>query len=318
MLEALDTLVAPYTRGDPDTPLCWTSKSLARLQEALQAQGYHVGRTLVGKLLTTRLGYSLQAPRKTQEGGRHPDRDAQFGYIEAQGKVFQRQGWPTISVDAKKKELIGNYANRGREYQKKGHPLQVKVYDFVDNALGKVVPYGIYDLAYNEGFVNVGISADTAEFAVNSIRTWWQTIGIHRYASAPALLVTADSGGSNGRRVRLWKVELQRLANELGKDIYVCHYPPGTSKWNKIEHRLFAYISQNWRGKPLYTRETVVNLIAHTTTTAGLTITAQLDEQEYQKGRKVSTEELAQVNIERATFHGEWNYIIHPLQIKKV
>lgn len=291
---------------------------MTRLHETLQAQGYPVGRTQVGQLLKIQLGYSLQAPRKTEEGGTHPDRDAQFVYIDDQRKAFQGQGWPAVSVDAKKKEMIGNYANTGREYQKKRHPLQVNVYDFVNPALGKVVPYGIYDMTSNEGFVNVGISADTAEFAVNSIRKWWHQVGCHRYRFAPALFITADGGGSNGRRVRLWKVELQRLATELEKCIHVCHYPPGTSKWNTIEHRLFSYISQNWRGKPLYTRETVVNLIAHTTTATGLTIMAQLDEQEYKKGRKVTTEELATVNIERAEFHGEWNYIIHPKQREDV
>jgi hypothetical protein len=277
------------------------------------AQGYQVSPSEIGKLLTKELGYSLQALRKTQEGGTHPDRDAQFGYIDAQVKTFLAQGWPVISVDAKKKENLGNYANKGREYQKKGEPVQVNVYDFVNKTLGQAIPYGIYDIGRNEGFVNVGISYDTAKFAVNSIRHWWKNMGHSIYATALALLITADGGGSNGSRVRLWKVELQRLADELGMQLYVCHYPPGTSKWNKIEHRMFCYISQNWRGKPLSSREVIVKLISHTTTTAGLTITAQLDEQPYEKGRNVTDEELAAVNIERAAFHGEWNYIIKPL-----
>jgi hypothetical protein len=294
--------------------LRWTSKSIAHLQQELVSQGYRVGRTQVGKILTRTLGYSLQAPRKTEEGGTHPDRDAQFTNIHAMLKAFQSQGWPAISVDAKKKENIGAYANKGREYQKKGQPVRVNVYDFVNKELGKVVPYGIYDLGHNEGFVNVGVSYDTAEFAVNSIRNWWNHMGRSHYATMPALLITADGGGSNGSRVRLWKVELQRLANELGISIQVCHYPPGTSKWNKIEHRMFCYISQNWRGKPLSSREILVNLIRHTTTNTGLSITAHLDEQVYTKGRTITDEELAAVNIERAQFHGEWNYLISPTQ----
>jgi hypothetical protein len=314
LLEALERLVSPYTRGDPESLLRWTSKSLARLQRALGVQGYPVSQTQIGKLLTRELGYSLQAPRKTDEGGHHPDRDAQFTYIHEKIQMFQQQGWPTISVDAKKKEKIGNYANIGREYQPHGDALHVKVYDFVDKVLGKAVPYGIYDIGRNEGFVNVGVSADTAEFAVNSIRKWWDKQGQTHYAQGAAALITADGGGSNGSRVRRWKVELQTLANDLRMSIHVCHYPPGTSKWNKIEHRMFSYISHNWRGKPLSSRETLINLISHTTTQTGLTITAQLDEQVYRKGRKVTPMEWEAVKIERAEFHGEWNYVIHPIQ----
>ncbi len=275
------------------------------------AQGYQVSQPQVGKLLRD-LDYSLQAPNKTDEGGRHPDRDAQFTYIAAQVSALQKCGGPTISVDAKKKEHIGNYANKGREYQKKGQPVPVNVYDFVNKKLGKAVPYGIYDMGRNEGFVNVGISANTAEFAVNSIRTWWYTMGRVAYPYAPALLITADGGGSKSSRNRLWKVELQTLANELALSIHVCHSPPGTSKWNKIEHRMFSFISKNWRGRPLKNRETIVNLSGNTTTTTGLTITAQLDEQLYKKGKTVTDEEFASVNIEHAEFQGKWNYIISP------
>lgn len=313
ILQRLEGLVEPFTRGDPESPLRWVSKSTRRLQDELGRQGYPVSHMQVGKLLDE-LGYSLQALRKSDEGGIHPDRDAQFEYIHQQVYAVDICGGPTLSVDAKKKEKIGNYANTGREYRKKGQAIPVKVYDFVDKELGKVVPYGIYDMGRNEGFVNVGISADTAEFAVNSIRKWWHLMGRVAYPYAPALLLTADGGGSNSSRSRLWKFELQRLANELALRIFVCHYPPGTSKWNKIEHRMFAHISKNWRGKPLSSRDTVVNLISHTTTEQGLTIHAQLDEQIYEKGRKVSDEEFAAVNIERAMFHGEWNYIIHPTQ----
>lgn len=310
----LETLVAPYTRGDPESSLRWISKSLSHLQQALRSEGYPISQTTIGQLLTGELGYSLQAPCKTEEGGTHPDRDAQFQYIQDTMKTFQHQGWPCLSVDTKKKENVGLYATTGREYQKKGHPIPVKVYDFVDKKLGKAVPYGIYDIGRNEGFVNVGNSFDTAEFAVNSIRKWWHQVGQEHYHPVPALLITADGGGSNGSRVRLWKVELQKLANELLFSIHVCPYPPGTSKWNKIEHRMFSVISQNWRGKPLDSLETIVNLIRHAGTQTGLTIIAQHDEQVYVKGRKVTEQELAGVNIERVDFHGEWNYVIHPTQ----
>jgi hypothetical protein len=317
ILEALENLVEPVTRGDPESPLRWTCKSTYHLRDKLLLQGYTISQPQVGKLLRG-LGYSLQAPRKTDEGGEHPDRDAQFTYINAQVKIFQARGLPVISVDTKKKENIGNYANKGREYKPKGQPTPVKVYDFVDKTLGKVAPYGIYDIGRNEGLVNVGISHDTAEFAVHSIRTWWYEMGQPVYPAASALLITADGGGSNGSRVRLWKLELQKLADELHMDIHVCHFPPGTSKWNKIEHKMFCYISQNWRGRPLISRETVVQLISNTTTTTGLRIRAELDEKVYKKGRKVSDEELATVNIERATFQGKWNYTIKPNHNPKV
>ncbi len=318
-MPALEALVEPFTRGDPESPLRWTSKSLSHLQCALASQGYPVSVSHVRTLLKNPLGYSLQAPRKTKEGGDHPDRDAQFRYIQNTLNAFQARGWPTISVDAKKKEKIGNYTNTGREYYQKGDSPEVKVYDFVDKILGKVVPYGIDDIGRNEGFVNVGIGADTAKFAVNSIRAWWHQKGRTVSRTAPTILITADGGGSNSSRVRLWKVELQKLATEMGRSLYVCHYPPGTSKWNKIEHRMFAHISINWRGKPLVSREVVVRLIEKTTTKTGLTITVQLDERVYEKGIKVTDKELAAVNIERATFHGEWNYVINPTQrIKKV
>jgi len=311
ILDSLDKLVSPLSRGHPESALRWTCKSTYKLRDELIVQGYEVSQPTVGKLLGE-LDYSLQAPRKTEEGGNHPDRDAQFNYINEEVKEFQELGWATISVDTKKKENIGNYANKGREYQPKGIPEKVKVYDFIDKKQGKVAPYGIYDIERNEGFVNVGISSDTAEFAINSIRRWWYKMGKPIYDHTPALLITADCGGSNGNRVRLWKVELQKLANELNKDIYVCHFPPGTSKWNKIEHRMFCHISENWRGKSLISRQTVVNLIGNTATKAGLKIQAELDENTYKKGRKILDQELAKVNLVRAEFHGEWNYIIKP------
>ena len=311
ILEDLEKLVEPLSRGDPVSPLRWTSKSTYRLRDELVSQGYQISQPQVGKLLGE-LEYSLQAPRKNQEGGNHPDRDEQFNYINEQVQAFQQRRAPAISVDTKKKENIGNYGNKGREYHPKGQPSQVKVHDFVDKALGKVAPYGIYDLEKNEGFVNVGISHDTAEFAVNSIRNWWYEMGQPEYPQAAELLITADCGGSNGYRVRLWKIELQKLADELGLSIQVCHFPPGTSKWNKIEHKMFCYISENWRGRPLISRQTVVKLISHTTTRKGLKIKAKLDENVYDKGRKVTDEELAAVNIEHADFHGEWNYTIKP------
>jgi hypothetical protein len=287
------------------------SKSTYHLCQALQAQGYTISPSSVGRLLDD-LGYSLQALSKTREGGDHPDRDAQFGYIHRMMQCFQWNGWPTISVDAKKKEKIGDFRNLGREYRLKGQPLPVRVYDFIDRHLGKVTPYGIYDMGRNEGFVNVGISADTAEFAVNSIRQWWHVLGRRGYPAPVAWLITADGGGSNSSRSRLWKAELQHLANEVMVTVHVCHYPPGTSKWNPIEHRMFSEISANWRGEPLTSREVVVNRISHTATKTGLTIVAQLDERTYPTGQKISDEEFAKINIERAPFHGEWNYIIKP------
>ncbi len=311
ILPTLDRLVKPFIRGDPESSLRWVSKSTRHLRDALKKPGYSISQPQVGKLLDM-LGYSLQAPKKTEEGKTHPDRDAQFHHVALQVHAFLLHGWPVISVDAKKKEKIGNYANTGQEYYKRGQPPQAKVYDFVDKTLGKVTPYGMYDLGRNTGFVNVGVSADTAEFAVNSIRKWWNQVGQDIYRHARALLILADGGGSNSSRGRLWKVKLQQLATELRMPIYVCHYPPGTSKWNPIEHRLFAHITQNWRGKLLTSRETVVALIRHTTTQQGLTVQARLDEQVYEKGRKIRDDELTAIKMTRAVFHGEWNYFIYP------
>jgi hypothetical protein len=311
ILPTLDRLVQPFTCGDPNSPLRWVSKSTRRLQDELNRQGFAISQPQVGKLLAE-LGYSLQAPRKTDEGASHPERDAQFRHIQAHTQVFLGQGWPVISVDAKKKEKIGNYANTGREYYQCGQPPRAKIYDFVDKKLGKVTPYGIYDVGRNDGFVNVGVSADTAEFAVNSIRGWWNHCGQQAYRDPRAVLILADGGGSNRANGRLWRVELQRLATELSIPLSLCHYPPGTSKWNPIERQLFAPMTENWRGKLLTSREVVVALIRHTSTRQGLTVQAQLDEQVYEKGRKISDHELAFVKIERAVFHGEWNYRIYP------
>jgi len=311
LLDDLESLVEPDSRGDPESPLRWTSKSTYKLSEELKNAGYRVCQRTVYSLLSD-LDYSLQSNRKRKEGTNQPDRDAQFRYIYERVKHFQSRNNPVISVDTKKKENIGEFENAGREYHKKGAPIEVNVHDFMDKKLGKVSPYGVYDLSKNKGWVNVGISADTAEFAVHSIRCWWYIMGKGAYSRARELLITADCGGSNGHRVRLWKVQLQRLATELGTEISVCHFPPGTSKWNKIEHKMFSYISKNWRGKPLITRETVVKLIANTRTTKGLEIRAMLDENVYEKGIKVSDEQMASVNLVRADFHGEWNYTIKP------
>ncbi len=309
--EALQRLVDPMTRGDPESPLRWVSKSSYHLRDALQAQGYHISQHSVGPLLDE-FGYSLQAPSKTKAGKQHPDRDAQFQYIDAMVHTFQWCGWPTLSIDAKKKEKIGDFRNTGQEYRPKGVPVPVRVYDFIDKRLGKVTPYGVYDRSRHEGFVNVGISADTAEFAVNSLRKWWYLVGRQQYPRASSWLVTADGGGSNSSRTRLWKAELQRLADEVLVTIYVCHYPPGTSKWNPIEHRMFSKISANWRGEPLTSREAVVHWIAHTKTTEGLSILAQLDTQIYLTGRKISDAAFMAIKLEHASFHGEWNYRIRP------
>lgn len=311
ILRDLENLVEPLSRGDPESPLRWTCKSTYNLCVELVAQGYQISQRKVGDLLSA-LGYSLQSNRKTEEGGRHPDRNAQFEYINETVKTFHTRGWPAISVDTKKKENIGNYANKGQTYWPKGQPKKVNVYDFMSKELGKVAPYGIYDLSRNEGFVNVGISADTAEFAVNSIRSWWYEMGKQQYIGVPQLLITADCGGSNGYRVRLWKTELQQLANEIGLTIHVCHFPPGTSKWNKIEHKMFCHISRNWKGEPLITRETVINLIGSTKTTSGLTIRVKLDNTIYTKGKEVTDEEMKAVQLEQLDFHGEWNYRIKP------
>jgi hypothetical protein len=309
LLSALEALVEPTTRGDPENPLRWTCLSTRQLAAALEKQGYRIGRQTVAYLLDE-LGYSLQGNQKTKEGSGHPDRDAQFRYIHDQVESFQRRGQPVVSVDTKKKELVGDFKNGGKEWRPKGDPEPVRVYDFVDKLLGKANPYGVYDPTANEGWVSVGVDHDTAEFAVESLRRWWAHMGCARYPMAKQLLVTADGGGSNGSRVRLWKVALQQLADQTGLDISVCHFPPGTSKWNKIEHRMFSYISMNWRGKPLISHEVIVNLIAATTTRKGLKIEAEIDRNIYTKGIHVPEEELEKLHIERASFHGEWNYTI--------
>ena len=311
LLDALDALVEPTSKGDPESPLRWTSKSTRNLANELKKQGYKIGYRTIANLLHE-LEYSLQSNKKTLEGASHADRDAQFHYISDSVTKLQSDGQPTISVDTKKKENIGNYKNNGQELCKKAQPIEVKGHDFIDKRLGKVVPYGIYDIGKNKGWVSVGISADTAEFAVNSIRTWWYTMGTMSYPKAKELLITADCGGSNGYRVRLWKYELQQLSDETGLSIHVRHFPPGTSKWNKIEHRLFSYISKNWRGRPLLTRETVVNLIANTRTNKGLEVKAVLDENEYHVGRKISEKEITTLNISGDEFHPEWNYTVSP------
>ena len=311
LLPDLEALVEPTTRGDPQSPLRWTCKSVRRLAQALQAQGHEVSRTLVAHLLNE-AGYSLQANRKTTEGDSHPDRDAQFGYINTQVTTALAEQQPVISVDTKKKELVGDFRNNGREYRPQGNPEEVRVHDFLIKELGRAVPYGIYDLAANSGWVSVGVDHDTAAFAFNSIRQWWRTVGRARYPDATRLLITADGGGSNGSRVRLWKRELQKLANELGFDIVVSHLPPGTSKWNKIEHRLFSFISQNWRAKPLVSYRVIVELISATTTKTGLTVRCELDTSQYPSGIVVSDADMAAINIKRAEFHGDWNYTISP------
>ncbi len=307
----LERLVEPVTRGDPESPLRWTSKSVRKLAKELSQQGHQISHELVSQLLYE-LGYSLQANRKTLEGGTHPDRNAQFEHINAQAKASLAAGEPVLSVDAKKKELVGDFKNGGREWRPEGEPEQVRVYDFPLKELGRVTPYGIYDQGQNSGWVNVGIDHDTAAFAVESIRRWWNTVGKQQYPRAKRLLITADGGGSNGSRVRLWKWELQQLADEIGLCISVCHFPPGTSKWNKIEHRLFAWISENWRGKPLVSYAVILKLIAATTTEAGLTVQCQLDTNTYPTGLKVSDEEMAALSLQPDLFHGEWNYTILP------
>jgi hypothetical protein len=311
LLVALEALVEPTSRGDPQSPLRWTCKSVRRLAEELTAQGYPIGRQKVAALLHA-LGYSLQANRKTQEGTTHPDRNAQFEYINAQVQVFQQRAQPVVSVDTKKKELVGEFKNGGHEWRPQKQPLPVRVHDFPDPHLGKAIPYGVYDLTTNTGWISVGIDHDTAEFAGETLRRWWRQMGAPVYSTATELLITADGGGSNGSRGRLWKVALQRLADELGLHITVCHFPPGTSKWNKIEHRMFSHITLNWRGKPLTSHEVIVNLIANTTTRQGLRIEVALDTTCYPTGIVVTDEEFAGVNLQRADFHGEWNYTISP------
>jgi hypothetical protein len=307
----LERLVDPATRGDPESPLRWTSKSVRQLAAALGDMGHRVSHQWVAAALRD-LGYSLQANRKTREGTGHPDRDAQFAHLNAAAEAFLAAGDPVISVDTKRKELVGDFKNGGQEWQPTGLPEEVRVHDFVLPELGRVSPYGIYDLAQNAGWVNVGIDHDTAAFAVASIRHWWQGAGRARYPRTHRLLITADGGGSNGSRVRLWKWELQRLADETGLTISVCHFPPGTSKWNKIEHRLFSFISQDWRGKPLVSYAVILSLIAATTTTTGLTVESSLDTASYPAGVTVSDAEMATIRLRRDDFHGEWNYTIAP------
>ena len=316
LLRDLEQLIEPVSRGDPESPLRWVCKSVRQLATELNRQGHQVSHRVVAELLQE-LGYSLQANRKTSEGASHPDRNAQFEHLNEQVRVYQNAGQPVISVDTKKKELVGDFKNGGRELRPQGDPERVRVHDFVIPELGKANPYGVYDITHNLGWVNIGIDHDTATFAVESIRRWWRLMGQPLYPEARQLLITADGGGSNGSRLRLWKVELQKLADELGLEIAVCHLPPGTSRWHRIEHRLFSYISQNWRGKPLISHEVIVNLIAATTTKAGLKVRCQVDKQSYPAGTVVSDAELAQVNLHPADFHGEWNYLISP-HIKQI
>ncbi len=307
----LEKMVEGATIGDPERALKWISKSLRKLAKELNKKGHRASHTLIGKELQ-QMGYSLQANKKTKEGGNHPDRDAQFEFINAKVEEFLKEGEPVISVDAKKKENIGNYKNEGKEYTLKGKPKEVNVYDFPNKELGKAVPYGIYEIDRNKGWVSVGISSDTAQFAVGSIRKWWNEMGKETRPNATKLYINADGGGSNGSRNRLWKMELQKFATETGLEIHVSHFPPGTSKWNKIEHRMFSFISKNWRGKPLLDRATVINLIRNTTTEKGLVIKASLDENTYEKGIKISDDQLASLSLKLDDFHGEWNYLILP------
>lgn len=311
LMEALESLIDPVTRGDPMSPLRWTCKSTYKLSEELRRQQHPVSPRTVAALLH-QAGYSLQSTQKTREGKQHPDRNAQFEYLNQQVQLFQKRRHPTISVDTKKKELVGDFANGGEEWQPQGKPEEVRVHDFKDKELGKAIPYGVYDIIHNEGWVSVGIDHDTALFATRSIQRWWEEMGAARFPRARQLLITADGGGSNSHRTRLWKVALQKLADETGLKLCVCHFPPGTSKWNKIEHRLFSFITQNWRGRPLVSRQAIVELISNTTTRHGLTVRAALDTDRYATGIKVSDAELAQVRLTRHEFHGDWNYTITP------
>ena len=309
--EDLEKLINPTERGDPESPLRWTSKSLRHLAKELKLLGHQTSHRMVAEILHD-LGYSLQANRKTLEGSSHPDRDAQFEHINGQAQEYFATSDPVISVDTKKKELVGEFKNGGREWRPQGMAERVKVHDFVDPDLGRAIPYGVYDLAANSGWVSVGVDHDTSSFAVETIRCWWSSMGCERYPGAERLLITADGGGSNGVRSRLWKVELQKLADEIGIPLSVSHFPPGTSKWNKIEHRLFSFITQNWRGKPLVSHEVIVNLIASTTTEKGLRVQAKLDQAKYPTGRKVSDREIDELDLRPDSFHGEWNYTIYP------
>jgi len=311
LVDALEELVEPFTRGDPMRPLRWTCKSVRRLSEELECQGHAISPAKVAELLAEQ-GYSLQSHRKRDEGNGHEDRDAQFHHINNSVLAFQQEGQPVISVDTKKKELVGLYKNGGREWRPQGEPEEVKVYDFIDPQLGKAIPYGVYDINRNEGWVSVGCDHDTSEFAVESIRRWWRKMGSERYWQARRLLITADGGGSNSSRCRLWKWCLAQLSRELGLEISVCHFPPATSKWNKIEHRLFCHITQNWRGKALVSHEVIVDLIAATTTRAGLKVQSERDQSRYETALKPTAEQMASIKITHADFHGEWNYTIHP------
>jgi hypothetical protein len=311
LLAALMALIDPATRGDPESPLRWTCKSTAKLADELTRQDHPVSDRTVATLLKD-AGYSLQANRKTREGAFHPDRDAQFAYLNACVSRCHQRGRPAISVDTKKKELVGDFKNGGREWRPRGQPAEVRVHDFLDKTLGKAIPYGVYDLLNNQGWVSVGIDHDTAEFAVHSIRQWWARMGRRRFPRARTLLITADAGGSNGPRSRLWKRSLQTLADDLGLTLSVCHFPPGTSKWNKIEHRLFSFITQNWRGKPLISHQAIVNLIAATTTRTGLIVKAALDTNQYDTAIQVSDEDVARLHLTPHAFHGDWNYTISP------
>ena len=311
LLRALEALIEPVTRGDPESALRWTCKSTRRLANELTRQQHTVSPRTVASLLYE-AGYSLQANRKTREGSSHPDRNAQFEYIDRLVRQFQNRGQPAISVDTKKKELVGDFANAGREWHPQGRPEEVRVHDFIDKKLGKAIPYGVYDILNNQGWVSVGIDHDTAQFAANSIRRWWRQMGSRRFPRATELLITADGGGSNSSRSRLWRVSLQKLADELELKLAVCHFPPGTSKWNKIEHRLFSFITKNWRGRPLVSHQAIVSLIASTTTRTGLTVQAALDTNQYQTKIKVTDAELATLRMKPHTFHGDWNYALSP------
>jgi transposase len=311
LLADLDALVEPTAAGDPESPLRWTTKSVRHVAAALGAMGHAVSHTLVAALLHE-LGYSLQANQKTREGRQHPDRDAQFRYINAQARRFQQRGQPVISVDTKKKELVGDFKNGGRDWRPTGEPERVRVHDFLVPEQGKAIPYGVYDLHRNEGWVSIGITHDTGSFAVHAIRRWWSRMGRPAYARATSLLITADAGGSNGARLRLWKWELQRFADRTGLAITVCHFPPGTSKWNKIEHRLFSHIAMNWRGKPLVNLATIVSLIGSTRSAAGLRVRSELDRSHYPSGVVVPTAEMAQLALAPHRFHGDWNYTLRP------
>ncbi len=307
----LDWMVSPVTRGDPESPLLWCSKSLRNIADALKSKGHNISHNAVGNILKEK-GYSLQSNRKTHEGGDHPDRDMQFEFINNHVNDYIQKGEPVISIDCKKKELIGNFKNNGKELEPQKKPTQVNVYDFIDSALGKAVPYGIYDIERNEGWVNIGISSDTAKFAVSSIRTWWEEMGRICYPNSKELLITADGGGSNSSRSRLWKLELQKFSNDTKMNIRVCHFPPGTSKWNKIEHKLFSFISMNWRGRPLTSIQVIINLIGATKSKTGLKVKTSLDENIYEKGIKITDEEFEKINVEKDSFHGDWNYVITP------